>query len=393
MSRASGNFLVAYGEYTQELEAPETYHLWVGLSILASAVRRNVWIDQGMYIVYPNLYVTLVAPPGKLGKSTCIRAGRKILSSVEDIIMGPDSVSSEELIRFMAKSGKDKISAAVTIHSSEISSLIDTSGLKMIQFLTDIYDCEDNPHGWRRATKTAGSDTINNPVLNVLAGTTPSWIAESMPIQATDHGYTSRTIFIYEESPRFANPRPSAPDPKLVEALKTDIKHIAQIEGIFEWTDESQELYDTYYKKWLMSAPDDHRIAGYFNRKRTHVLKIAQLIHLAEDDDLVIEKRDIETAVQILGMIEASMPKTFAGVGKYAYTADTERILSDIVKHNGLPLFEIFRRNAMVGNAEDVYKLVRTLVKMKRIKVELRGKESWAVPFPPTDQEQSLDAD
>jgi len=381
MSRVAGNFLQAYGEYTSELEAPETYHLWVGLSILASAVRRNVWIDQGMYTVYPNLYVILTAPPGKLGKSTCIRAGRKILTSVKDVIMGPDSISAEELMRAMAKAGKDKVNSALTIHSSEVSSLIDTSGLKMIQFLTDIYDCEDSPYGWRRQTKTAGSDTINNPVLNILAGTTPSWIAESMPIQATDHGFTSRTIFIYEESPRFANPRPNAPDPKLVEALKLDINHISQIEGIFEWTEEAQDLYDTYYKKWLMSTPDDHRIAGYFNRKRTHALKIAQLIHLAESDDLIIEARDIETAVQILNMIEASMAKTFSGVGKYAHTADTERILLDITKSGGMPFYEVFRRNAMVGNADDVFKILQTLIKMKRIKVEPRDGDQWAVPI------------
>lgn len=381
---ARTNFLKLFEIYTEELEAPDTYHLWVALSILASATRRNIWLNQGVYLLFPNLFVVLVAPPGKLGKSTCIRHGRKILNSVPDIIMGPDAVTAEDLVRRMARAGKDKTVSAVTLHSTEMSSLIDPSGLKMIQFLTDLYDCEDNPHGWRRSTKTAGRDTIHNPVLNMLAGTTPNWIAESLPIQATSHGFTSRTIFIYEDEPRFANPRPKAPSPKLVEELKADLESISVIEGPFEWDRPGQDLYDKYYEQWMTNPPEDFRIEGYYNRKRTHVLKIAMLLHLAEGDDLILTEQDIDAAVRILNMIEDLMPKTFSGVGKFEHTADLDRIWTQIRKSGGMELSRIFRKNYMVGTSEDVYKLVRTLFEMRRVTIVKRGpegeQERWVVP-------------
>lgn len=394
MSRAAGNFIQAYGEYTSELEAPESYHLWCALSILASAARRNIWVDQGMYTVYPNLYVILCAPPGKIGKSTCIRAAQGILTSVPDIIMGPDSQSMEELARFIASAGKDKTQSAVAIHSSELSSLIDTSGLKMIQFLTDIYD---SPPSWKRRTKGSGHDTIEHPVLNILAGTTPSWISESLPVEATDHGFTSRTIFVYEENTRFSNPRPSAPNPTLVEALKTDLNHISLLEGEFTWTENAEKLYDKLYEKWRTHTPNDFRIAGYYNRKRTHVLKLAQLLRIAEDDDLVLDAREIDTANKLLEMIEREMPKTFQGVGKYEHTASLERILKQIHASGGIPAAEIFQRNYMVGHADDIDKIIRTLVKMKRVRIEVRGdageKQPWLIPVKGSRADLALAAD
>src|SRR2546427_12238432 len=71
--REAGNWVAAYMEYTKESESPDAYHVWTALSSLASVARRNIWLDQGIYLLYPNLYVALVGPPGRTGKSTAIR--------------------------------------------------------------------------------------------------------------------------------------------------------------------------------------------------------------------------------------------------------------------------------------------------------------------------------
>jgi hypothetical protein len=125
-----------------------------------------------------------VGPPGRVAKSTCIRLGRNVLQAVEDLKFGPDSVTREELIRLMAKAGgPTPVQSPLVLHSTELSSLIEPSGIKMIQYLTDIYDCEYNPKGWKHGTKHSGRDTIINPVLNILAGSTPSWIAEGLRLR------------------------------------------------------------------------------------------------------------------------------------------------------------------------------------------------------------------
>lgn len=381
MSRAAGNWLQSYREYTEELEAPDSFHLWTGLSILASATRRNTFLNQGIYLLFPNLYVILVAPAGKIGKSTVIRMGRQILQSVPDVYIGPDSVTREELIREMAKAGQDRTDSAVTIHSTELSSLIDQSGLKMVQFLTDIYDCDyKNPMGWRYSTKTQGKDTIMNPVLNLLAGTIPNWVSDSMPVEATTHGFTSRTIFVYEDQPRFSKPFPAAPNLDLIEALQEDLKQIASLQGPFEWSQEGKDYYAKIYDMWQKSPPRDYRIEGYHWRKRIHVLKLAMLLCLAENDNLELGVQEIKAAEQILTLVERNMPKTFSGVGKYEFTSDLDRMYKEIVASGGLPVAEIYNRYYMVGDQEQLYKMLRSLQYMKRIRMDKKDGELWALP-------------
>ncbi|KKK48516.1 hypothetical protein LCGC14_3144330, partial [marine sediment metagenome] len=281
-----GNWLSYYAQYTKESESPDSFHLWTGLSILGSAVRRNIWLNQGTYILYPNLYVILVGPPGRVRKSTCIRLGRRLLLGIDDIHFSADSITREELIRELGKISVMAKQAALTIHSTEMSSLIEPSGIKMIQFLTDIFDGDFK---WRYATKGKGKDTINNPVLNILAATTPTWIADGLPADVIGHGFTSRVIFIYAERRRYLRPFPKEPDAELIKDLASDLDHISRLEGPFLWGPGAKDTYSAIYSQIDKSKPDDYRIEGFHNRKDIHVLKVAMLFSLSENDGLVLE--------------------------------------------------------------------------------------------------------
>lgn len=384
------NWLQAYAEYTSESESPDSYHLWTGLSILASAVRRRVYLDQGIYTLFPNLFVILVGPPGRVAKSTSIRLGRTILLGVEDVIFGPDSVTREELIRQMAKvGGKDK-NAEMTIHSTELSSLIEPSGVPMIQFLTDIYDGD---YKWRYSTKGSGKDTLNNPLLNILAGTTPSWIAEGMPADVIGHGFTSRVVFVYEEVPRHLNPDPLPADEKLVHALKEDLKHIALLKGEFKWKGEvgtkgqegwvpgeAKEAYYSYYKDIAETLPSDYRVEGYHWRKKVHLLKVAMLLSVAERDSLELLPQDIHAAWDLLESLEANMYKTFSAVGKYEHAVDMERILQQIMESGGISRKEIYKRNRAAGDIDAIGKMITMLRSMGAVKTVKEDGEEFIVP-------------
>lgn len=375
----NGNWLKGYAEYTKESESPESYHLWTGLSVLASAVRRNVWLDQGIYTLYPHLFVILVGPPGRVAKSTTIRLGRTLLFGVPQIKFGPDSVTREELIRVLENAGKDSLSAALTLHSTELSSLIDPSGINMVQFLTDIYDGDVK---WQYSTKGSGRNDIKNPVLNLLAGTTPSYIADGLPVQAVEHGFTSRAIFVYEDNPRFLNPFPKSADKALVKTLINDLNHIAMLKGPFVWEGEvgeegspgyvlgpAKETYKKYYELIYNTRPPDFRVEGYHNRKKNHLLKVAMLLSIAESDDLVIRPRDLDTAWTILNATEKKMLKAFSAVGKYQHASDLERILAEITDcgEEGMPEHEIFDRHYAAGDVDQINKMILMLQQMGKI--------------------------
>lgn len=404
----SGNWLKAYAEYTAESESPESFHLWTGLSVLASAVRRNVFLDQGFYILYPNLYVILTAPPGTVAKSTTIRLGRTILLSVPQIKFGADSITMEELVRQLEKAGSDSTSSALTLHSTELSDLIDPSGIKMISFLTSIYDGDIK---WNRSTKGSGSDNIKNPVINLLGGTTPSWLATGMPVQAVDHGFTSRVIFVFEDKPRFLNPYPNAPDRELVRALINDLNYIALIKGEFQWDpghgpqpeDEEGKLnwepgykgpsgfkpstksvYQWYYKQIANTRAADYRVAGYHARKRNHLLKVAMLLSIAEGDDLMLRPRDLDAAWAILEATEKRMARAFSAVGKNEHASDLERILAAINENGGMTEKDVYEENYAAGDVQQISRIIQMLVQMGKIRRVASGGEVWYRPVRPT---------
>lgn len=376
--RKVGNWLSGYLEYTSELESPDNYHVWAALSAIASVVRRNLYLDQGAYVLFPNLYIGLVGPPGRTAKSTAMWMARQLLFQVPNIKLGPDSCSREQLIRAMAEA-KFNNQCAVTVHSSEFSSLIDVSGIPMIQFLTDIFDGNYSPPGgWKYETKTQGKDQLVNPVLNLFFGTTPSYLADNMPANVIGHGFTSRTIIVAEETERLVNPRPKGADPALMQALIDDLRHISMLYGQFQWTPAGMETYDAFYRGLYLpeNMPTDHRLEGYHWRKKIHVLKVAMLLSLAESDSLVLDARDVTAAVQVLHNLEARMARAFSAVGKYDHAADLERIGTQIIAAGRLPISEVFARNYHSGGHDEIRKILFTLQSMRVIRCEtVKGEE------------------
>lgn len=357
--RVLDNWLMQYGKYTIESESPEQFHLWTGLSVLASAVRRNVWLNQGTHILYPNMYVILIGPPGRVRKSTSIRLGRHLLLGMDNIHFGADSCTREELIKSMAKISVTAKQAAMTIHSTELASLIEPSGIKMIQFLTDIFDGDEK---WRYSTKHQGKDVIDNPVLNILAATTPTWIADGLPADVVGHGFTSRVLFVYGADRRYLKPFPGQLDADLGSNLRADLDHISRVEGIFEWGEGSKELYKGIYEEIDKSQPKDYRVEGFHNRKDIYTLKVAMLLSIARSDDLIMHPGDIRTAYAALSDIEESMHKTFSAVGKYDHAADTERLLAAIKEEGELTSAEIHQRFYAAGDVDQIGKMIQMLL-------------------------------
>lgn len=336
-------------------------------------------MNQGHYLLYPNMYVTLVGPPGD-GKSTAIRQGRRLLVQLEDIFFGPDSMTREEMISILARiSEKDKTkAAAMTVHSNELASLIEPSGMHMISLLTELYDCDDS---FKYSTKHQGKDVIRNPVVNILAGTTAAWIADNLPAKTVGHGYLSRKIFVYADEPRFLNPRPKSPPKQLVDALVEDLRHIATLKGEYSYADGAADKYDYYYRKIYSKRPTDYRLTDFHSRKgKAHLLKLGMLLAVAERDEPVIHAVDFDVAYNLLNQIEPAMHKAFSGVGKYEHAVDLERILDDITKAGGMSAEDIYNQNYAVGDVEEVGRILMMLQRMGRISAKQIKNKTYYYP-------------
>jgi Protein of unknown function (DUF3987) len=364
------NWIQAYLAYTAESESPEEYHKWTAISVIAGALRRRVFFDMGYFILYPNNYIVLVGPPGRCKKSTAMRIGRNLLTEIAGIKFTTDSVTRERLIQDLTQALSDGHSS-MTAYSSEFATLLTSSGMDMVSFLTDIYD---SPNVWQHSSKTGGTNTIKAPYLNLIAATTPDWIAKAMPMDTVGIGLTSRIVFVFQDTPRVKDPFPvlSPEQVELHKLLVHDLNQMATLGGQYLLSSEGKE----YYTKWYLSRLEtpnptgDNRLNGYFERKPMHVLKLAMTIAASMTNDLVLDTFSIEVALGLLEQVEEKMPKVFANVGRNPLSADMDEIDAAIQSApNGLSNGDLIARFKHSLRKDELAEALEQLLQMGRVKL------------------------
>ncbi len=332
--RMLDDWLKAYMRYTAFSEAPDDFHFWVGISTIAGALRRRVWIDQGYFQWTPNFYIIFVAPPGIISKSTTMSIGMNLLRQLEHVKFGPDSITWQSLTQSLAAAtvgetdpanGKIHPMSCMTIASSEFGTFINPSDREMIDVLVSLWDGQIGT--WERITKTQGKDMIQNPWLNVIACTTPAWISGNFPEYLIGGGFTSRCIFVFGEKKRQYVAYPGKEMPPelkhLEEQLVHDLRIISEdIFGAYELDNEALALGKDWYTKHYndyeagkFSKLGD-RFGGYIARKQTHIHKLAMVLTAATRNERVIRKRELELSIKIVSMLEDQMPQVFERIGK-----------------------------------------------------------------------------
>lgn len=202
--RNYADWLTAFMDYASYGEAPRHLYFWTGVSAIAGALRRKVWIDQAYFKWFPNFYIILVAPPGIVSKSTTAGIGMSLLRKVPGIKFGPDVVTWPALVSAFADAtegfeygGAIHTMSALTLESSEFGNLLNPQDKDMVDLLVALWD--GKPGTFEKKTKHSGNDTIENPWINLIACTTPSWIAGNFPEYMIGGGFTSRCIFVYAD--------------------------------------------------------------------------------------------------------------------------------------------------------------------------------------------------
>ena len=356
--------------FTAESESPDEFHAWTALSTIAGAIRRKAFIDMGYFLLYPNLYIVLVGPPGRCKKSTAMRIGRRMLAQVPDLYFSVDSTTRERLILDLTQSLRDGHSS-MTVYSTEFASLLTSSGMDMVVFLTDIYD---SPEEWSHKTKTGGTNKIKAPYLNLEGATTPDWIARSLPLDTVGIGLTARILFVYQDTPRIRKPFPelSKEQAELEAILTRDLQRIALISGQFTLDPPAKKFYEDWYVTQHQGErpPVDPRLVGYIERKPMHILKVAMLMSASRKDNTVLSQENIERAMAFLEHIEPAMVKTFAAVGKNPLTFDLQQTREMISTKPGVDYSTLLQTFSHSVRKEELDEVIETLRAMNIIKIK-----------------------
>jgi len=344
MARIFKDWLNAYIEYASFSEAPRRMHFWSGVSAISGALRRRVWIDMSYFKWHVNQYIIFVAPPGIVSKSTTVAIAMDILRKVPGVQFGPDVVTWPALVSAFAAateqfelSGEWHTQSALTLVSSEFGNLVNPQDREMIDMMVNLWDSHTG--AFKKVTKGSGNDTVENPFINLIACTTPAWIAGNFPEYVIGGGFTSRCLFVYAETKDKFNAYPSLTVPKNIkaaqEALVHDLEHISkELCGPYILTPEAFEWGKHWYRRHYESPPAllkyDDRFGGYIARKQTHLHKLAMVLAASVRDDLIITPEDLDLADTMISDLEIDMPKVFAKIGRSEESVQAERFIQFI---------------------------------------------------------------
>jgi len=365
------NWLKTLQEYVEDTEAPRDFWLWGGLFTISAALQRRVWLPYGLEPVYPNLYVMLVAPPGKCRKAGPLTLAKKMLKKT-GIPVSKDSFSKRALTQEMAElyktehfthEGKMYSQTPMAIISKEMSSLLAVDPVGIVKLLTDLYDCHDE---WDYGTSGKGEDILRNVATCAFIATTPTSLATDLPSEAIGQGFTSRIEIITGYDTYKDVPIPSQPDNTLYEKLLSDLSIIAMITGEFTWTKEAQQYFIGWYMtlKSRIGEIKDERLHSFLSRIHVAAIKVSMAIHIAYSNELVIELKDLEGAVELLESVLATASDALGGHGRSVTAIDVELIMRQI-KHRGQMTFnELLSINYRNTNKLELLTVLDTIVAM-----------------------------
>jgi len=385
--RRCKDWLQSFIQYASFGEAPLKMYFWTGVATLAGALRRRVWIDQKYFEWTPNFYIILVAPPGVVSKSTTAGVGMNLLKDVPGITFGPDVVTWQKLIEDMGKSkelvlnpqtGEYLPMSCVTLSASEFGALLNPTDRDMVDVLVSLWDGQ--PGAFKKSTKTSGNDVIENPWINIIACTTPAWIAGNFPEYMIGGGFTSRCIFVYASKKRQYVAYPADHVPPGFGQLRADLVHdlelISTMVGEYEIDDEAKAWGENWYANHWGSKHKNlppEQFGGYLARKQTHIHKLAIILAASESDHLVIYPRHLEMASEMVDALEDDMPYVFDKIGRTQQTQVLNDLVEIIAAYHSISQQDLYKNLSRKCTYKEFLEVLSSAQQAGFVKVEQRG--------------------
>jgi hypothetical protein len=383
------NLLSLYMRYAGVSEVPASFQLWSAISVMAAAVRDTVWLNWFKDPTVPNLIIFLVGESG-IGKEKAINAAVRFVTDLPVVHLyggratGPALI--DELVDRPAKvNGRIVMSSPIYFVTEELNMSIrgGEQAQDLISVCTKLYGRE--PYPVKERTRTRGSTvTIPKPCLNWLAGSTQEWLMRSIPKDSIEGGFFARVLpVVGEKDYSVRHPRPIYPPDyeELKAIIAQRIKHLTEIEGEIQVSDEAWAWHDKWYTS--RTTPEDRNMRPSFNRADEMLLKLAMLLCLAEWDSIgdpdgfegVIQVRHMEGALELWESIAATLPVILRSSMTTYQTVLLDRVEEAMKRFRSIGHSDLAKRLVTKGlRGADVHRGIAELLDRGDVEIYYVGK-------------------
>ena len=359
MARRFKDFIQASVDAVKDSPIPKPFAKWTALSAVSGALGRRVWFPMPNYNIGSNLFVILIASPGRNKSVSLILPFSKVFSrltspvgATEDdhnfnsgldeyglrkypLYTIQDRITPEKLavdmtkvtrldLRLCTEENPEFYDSSLTLVTSEFGTFMGRNERYLQMFLTDMWDAKDS---YSHKTKTAGEYIIQGPCLNWIACATPTQFVDNLPEDAKSQGLLSRIIPVFYEGEKIPQDlRQKVISEHTINDLRNDLSKIALMRGPMEFERDAFEVANTDIFDGIQPEPTDPHWSEYCQRRVSHFLKVAMSVSASRSSSCKISKDDWTITKEIMFDMEQNMPKALEGFGM----AKTGRIAHDM---------------------------------------------------------------
>lgn len=378
--RLLDDWLSSYADYTEDQESPSLFHFWVGTSVIAATLERKCCIHRGYYTLYPNLYVVLIGASARVRKTSAINMGFEVYrEAIDKGVMVSQKTTPEALISIFVEGFKERGVSGGVIVSDELGVFLggQSKNMDLMQLLTKWYDC---PKHFEYHTMMRGKEIMDQVYCNMIAGTTPQWLKDSLPPHAVGGGFTSRIIFVYQDKPEKLVPFPEM-TPKMVtlrNKLIHDLRIISRIGGQFRLTEKAREWFSDWYTQVFKPETTPYAsLDGYFGRKHDTLLKVAMCLSASKSNSLVVGEIELKMALRALNKNEQHLPDTLRLIQMTEVGEEMEKVYRVICRKGEIEFVQLSRQVSYCMNTRRLEEVLQDLISGDRAVEYMKDKKRW----------------
>jgi len=375
MSRQD-DWLEEYLLCTSGHETPELYSKWVGIGLIASALKQNVWLDMNTFELYPNVFIVIVDSPSS-GKSHVINNfGLKLLLKADEldydgvpINIYDQKINSAALIKSMSELYKKKKENCAVVIAEELGFFTDMGGenTNLTKVLIRTYDNSNLGN----ETIARALESVPKAQLNIIGGTTADSLKRSISKEFLGSGALSRIIFVHSEEIGEPMPFPEPPEgnKQRFHRLAKKLNEFKNLKGEFTFGKNAAKWYADWYIRYFKGVQDKEdkkmtkRVAG-------KLLKLAMIFSVARSDSLSIEIPDLVSAVKMLNEVQNNYHFIDRNLMKNEFGDRTQRLYDEIRKSKKIKHSDLMRKTYHWMPKKELEDCIATLVDSDMITAE-----------------------
>lgn len=312
------NWLDRYMKYTEGTSSPAIFHKWAGIFCVSAVLERKVWIASQMGRTFPNLYVFLVAPPG-VGKGVALTPAQELLGELDYPHLASSNVTRASMVDELKESERHIIDHSQTppaISFNSMAAIVNEMGVFLpaydadfMAFLTDVWD--NKSYSERRRTKDL-KIKMDSVCLQILAGGTPNYLTNFLPMGAWEQGFMTRVIPVYSGENILVDFFQERPFQGGLKAnLVKELKEIGSYYGPMKIEADAREALIAWHMAKGPPTPDHPKLLGYNTRRTAQLMKLCMISSAMEGPSRIISLDNYAEALDWLIEVEQFIPDIF----------------------------------------------------------------------------------